>query len=42
MMKRLLIGLFALTCLTGYSQKARQEVADTPEKAGGVYYAYSM
>lgn len=42
MMKRLLIGLFALTCLTGYSQKARQEVADTPEKAGGVYYAYPV
>lgn len=42
MMKQLLIGLFALTCLTGYSQKARQEVADTPEKAGGVYYAYPV
>lgn len=41
-MKQLLIGLFALTCLTGYSQKARQEVADTPAKAGGVYYAYPV
>lgn len=37
-----MIGLFALTCLTGYSQKARQEVADTPAKAGGVYYAYPV
>ncbi|MDE6199548.1 MAG: histidine phosphatase family protein [Muribaculaceae bacterium] len=41
-MKQLLIGLFALTCITGYSQKARQEVADTPAKAGGVYYAYPV
>lgn len=37
-----MIGLFALTCITGYSQKARQEVADTPAKAGGVYYAYPV
>lgn len=41
-MRQLLIGLFALTCLTGFSQKARQEVAETPEKAGGVYYAYPV
>lgn len=41
-MKQLLIGLFALTCLTGFSQKARQEVADNPAKAGGVYYAYPV
>lgn len=41
-MKKLLIGLFALTCLTGTAQKARQEIAETPAKAGGVYYAYPV
>lgn len=41
-MRQLLIGLFALTCLTGFPQKARQEVADNPAKAGGVYYAYPV
>lgn len=41
-MKKLLIGLFTLTCLTGFAQNARQEITETPEKAGGVYYAYPV
>ncbi|MCM1293918.1 MAG: histidine phosphatase family protein, partial [Bacteroides sp.] len=41
-MKKLLIGLFAFTCIAGFAQKARQEVAENPAKAGGVYYAYPV
>lgn len=41
-MRRLLIGLFALICLSGVSQNARKEIAQTPPKAGGVYYAYPV
>ncbi|MBD5257286.1 MAG: histidine-type phosphatase [Barnesiella sp.] len=41
-MKKLLISLLALTSLTCFAQNARQEIAETPAKAGGVYYAYPV
>lgn len=41
-MKKLLTLLFAVSCLTGFAQTPRQEIADNPAKAGGVYYAYPV
>lgn len=41
-MRRLLLSFLVLSFITASARDARQEIADTPGKAGGVYYAYPV
>lgn len=41
-MRNFILTLLTVTGLCAAAQTTRQELADTPEKAGGVYYAYPI
>lgn len=41
-MRHLLLTILASAALTATAQTTREEIAVTPEKAGGVYYAYPV